>query len=701
MHRHQLDLLLSIFFPFLLVIASCESLPNKDLTEHIRLTTKAVDDTKLTHADDHPQNWLTYGLNYAETRFSKLNQITADNIHQLGLVWSYQLGTQRGLEATPIVVDGVIYATGPWSVVYAIAARTGELIWSWDSEVPPHYAELACCDIVNRGVAVYKGRVYVGTLDGRLAAIDAATGTTIWETLTVDQSKAYTITGAPRIIKGMVIIGNGGAEYGVRGYVSAYDAEAGGLVWRTYTVPGDPSMPFESEAMKRAAETWHGQWWKYGGGGTVWDAMAYDPELNLLYIGTGNGSPWSRHHRSPGGGDNLYLSSILALNPSTGEMVWYYQTTPGDTWDYTATQHLILANLFIDGRARKVIMQAPKNGFFYVLDRENGEFISAEPYVEVTWTEGINSNTGRPIERPGSDYRHEAATVTPTTLGGHNWQPMAYNPMSGLVYIPAQNMNMRMAHDPDWQYHDDGRWNLGILFKDYVVEPGHLLAWNPVKQSEAWRVPYQSPWNGGVLTTAGNLVFQGTGDARFVAYDAATGEKLWETPTGTGIIGAPVTYLVDGIQYVTVMAGWGGAFGLSTSPAGDASNILQVGRIYTFALGGTAPPPEFTRINKQIPDISVEMFMSADEIGKGMALYTEYCQTCHGGNAASTGIIPDLRYSRQEIHDIYEKIILDGLFQYNGMPGFKDRLSVRDVNLIQAFIISKVDELRNLPRPIK
>ena len=338
----------------------------------------AIDAARLTAADKEAGNWMSYGRTYDEQRFSPLQQVTAGNVAQLGLAWHYDLdAVHRAQESTPLVIDGVMYVTTAWSKVVALDARTGKELWRYDPKVPGEWGVNACCDVVNRGVAAWKGKLYLGTLDGRLVALDAATGKPAWEVLTVDRAYRYTITGAPRVIKDKVIIGNGGAEFGVRGYVSAYDADTGKLVWRFYTVPGDPTKPFESPALEKAAKTWNGQWWKEGGGGTVWDSVAYDPKLDLLYIGTGNGAPWNRASRSPGGGDNLYLSSIMALKADTGEYVWHYQTTPGETWDFTATQHLILADITIDGRARQVIMQAPKNGFFYVLDRATGELISA------------------------------------------------------------------------------------------------------------------------------------------------------------------------------------------------------------------------------------------------------------------------------------------------------------------------------------
>ena len=368
-------------------------------------TTAWVDGKRLANADSEPENWLSHGRTWSEQRFSPLQQINDENVGQLGLAWYFDLDTSRGQQASPIIVDGVMYSTSAWSKVQVLDAASGEFKWQYDPEVPKIWDVKTCCGVQNRGVAVWKGRVYFGTLDGRLIALNAETGEMVWQVQTTDPSGYHSITGAPRIVNDKVIIGNGGAEYGVRGYVTAYDTETGEQAWRFYLVPGNPADGFENTAMEKAAETWTGEWWKNGGGGTAWDSFAYDEEFDLLYIGTGNGSPWPRYLRSPDGGDNLYLSSIVAVRPDTGEYVWHYQTTPGDTWDYTAVQHMILAELEIDGRERKVIMQAPKNGFMYVLDRETGELLSAENYVPVNWATHIDMETGRPVETPGGARR--------------------------------------------------------------------------------------------------------------------------------------------------------------------------------------------------------------------------------------------------------------------------------------------------------
>ncbi|HEX7037259.1 MAG TPA: PQQ-dependent dehydrogenase, methanol/ethanol family [Pseudomonadales bacterium] len=670
--------------------------------QRIRDLTGGIDGRRIAEADATPGDWLSYGRNYQEDRYSPLDRINVETVKDLGLAWYWDTGTTRGLESSPLVADGVMFSTGSWSVVWAHDAKTGELLWQYDPQVPREWGRNACCDVVNRGAALWKGKVYVGTLDGRLIALDAGTGEPVWEVQTTDKSRPYTITGAPRVVKGKVIIGNGGAEYGVRGYITAYDADTGEELWRFYTVPGDPSKPFEGEHLEKAAATWRGgKWWEVGGGGTVWDAMAYDPELDLLYIGVGNGSPWNRYIRSPGGGDNLYLSSIVAIDPDDGSMAWHYQTTPGDTWDYTATQHIILADLTIDGTLRKVLMQAPKNGFFYVLDRATGEFISAEAYVPVNWATHIDPETGRPVENPDAHYANEPRLIRPAPYGGHNWHPMAYNRDTGLVYIPALDIPFSFAQDNAFKYKPT-EWNTGLDLAQTIPpkDPetmiaamgevkGHLAAWDPVAQKEVWRVQHDTSWNGGVLTTAGNLVFQGRSDGRLAAYTADTGELVWEFPTHVGIIAPPVTYEVDGEQYLTVLAGWGGAFALASGVPRHKDNVLTEGRILTFKLGGNAtlPEPRVTYLELPVPP---EIEATQGEVAEGETLYHTYCAVCHGpGVISAGGGTPDLRYSGPDVHQNWNAIVLDGAFTGRGMVGFSHVLSPEDAHAIQAYVVNR------------
>lgn len=658
-----------------------------------------VDGARIQNADSEPENWLAHGRTYSEQRYSPLVSIYAGNVDELGLAWATPTGVNRGHEASPIVVDGAMFLTLPWSKVMALNAQTGAVLWEYDPLVPRAWGRYACCDVVNRGVALWKGNVYVGTIDGRLVALNARTGEPVWVVQTTDRDRPYTITGAPRVVKDKVIIGNGGAELGVRGYITAYDAATGEQQWRFYTVPGNPDEPFEHPEMEMAAETWNGTWWEVGGGGTAWDSMAYDPELNLLYVGTGNGSPWNREIRSPGGGDNLFLSSILAINPDSGRLVWHYQTTPADNWDYTATQHLILAELEIDGELRDVIMQAPKNGFFYVLDRATGELLSAENYVDVTWASHVDMETGRPVETGVGDYADAPKLVKPSPFGGHNWHPMAYNPRTKLVYIPAIAAPFLYVHEKDFEYRN-GTWNTGVDFAAMITllkgvsQPellGYLRAWDPVKQEEVWSVRQTTVTNGGLLTTAGNLVFQGTGDGRFLAYAADTGKKLWEAETNIGTIAPPVTYTVDGEQFIAVVAGWGGVPPIVGADAGVSATATHANEsfVLAFKLGGDTPMPNiaekrFTAIPPQPEDEAAR-----DVVLLGEKLFHQHCSQCHGNMAVTSGVISDLRMSSSAVHRAFSRIVLNGVMEESGMAGYDDVLDDEQVEAIQSYIIDR------------
>ncbi len=652
-------------------------------------------------------DWTMHGGTNDEQRFSALSQINEQNIGQLGLLWDRELGTIRGLEATPLVSNGVIYTTGEWSVAYALDAKTGEILWTFDPKVPRARARTICCDVVNRGVALHNDKVYLGTLDGRLIALDARTGKPVWDVITVDQSKPYAITGAPRIAKGKVLIGNAGSEFGVRGFISAYDAETGKLLWRTFTVPGDPARGFESKALQKAANSWNGQWWVAGGGGTPWDSIVYDPDLDLVYTGTGNGIAWYRDLRSPGGGDNLYLASILALRATDGELVWHFQVTPGDNWDYDATQPLMLADLSIGGSTRKVIMQASKNGFFYVLDRLTGQFISANAFVKgVTWATGVDPKTGRPMESASAHDGFEAVLVSPAPGGGHNWYPMAFNPATGFVYIPAREGSVFLnAPDKNWKS-NPSLWNRGedaaydgpMMAKLRAAPPmtGHLIAWNPVEQREAWRADLPLVESGGVLATGGNLVFQGRSDGILCAYRATDGKKLWEFDAGTGIMAPPVTYLLNGVQYLTLMVGWGGAAGLTNVP-GSGPVKPGFGRVLTFSLGANAklevPPFGHTGL----PSAAIHPNSAPALLREGNVLYMKYCFYCHGVGVISGSGVPDLRYATSDTHHQFEAIVLGGAREERGMPSFKDALRPDQVRAIQAFVLSRAAAPANPP----
>ncbi|MGH8218681.1 MAG: PQQ-dependent dehydrogenase, methanol/ethanol family [Steroidobacteraceae bacterium] len=663
--------------------------------------------SRLMHPGAEPQNWLAAGHDYGDTRYSPLAAINDRNIGRLHLAWYYDLDTHRGQEATPVVVDGVMYTTSAWSKVQALDAATGRLRWSFDPKVPGRKAFYACCDVVNRGVALWRGRVYVATLDGRLIALDARTGKPAWSVLTVDPQLPYTITGAPLAARGRIIIGNAGAEYGVRGYVSAYDAATGHLLWRFYTVPGDPAKGFESKALARAAKSWPSDGWKSGGGATVWNSFSYDPDLDLLYFGTGNVQPWARRLANGEQADSLFSASIVAVHAATGEYAWHYQETPGDMWDYDATQTLTLATLPIEGRARRVILQASKNGYFYVIDRATGQLISAQNYVPVNWARGIDPETSRPIVNPDALYDRTGKLWVgePGPSGGHNWQPMSFSPVTGLVYIPAQEMPFPYLADRDFEP-ERLATNMGLdqaatsLPSDPKAQAqalaglkGYLLAWNPLTQRAAWRAQHQGPWNGGTLATRGNLVFQGTAAGDFEAYRARDGGKLWSFPAETGIIAAPMTYEVAGRQYVTVLAGWGGVFPLVAGALSFKSgHVVNRSRVLTFALDGDAHlPPAVESPQRVIPPPAVHV--DAALAAQGARQYARRCGSCHGDGAVSGGLVPDLRYSAALSNDAFWNAVMnDGALESHGMVSFKSVLDAREQAAVRAYLIERAQQ---------
>jgi quinohemoprotein ethanol dehydrogenase len=648
-------------------------------------------------------DWPVYGQNAWSQRYAELDQINAGNVQRLGLAWYHELDTDRGQQATPIMVDGKIYVSTAWSKVFAFDARTGKQLWGYDPEVPPETLPKVCCDAVNRGVSVANGRVFVSTLDGRLIALDQQTGKPLWSTVTVDQSKPYTSTGATHVVNNLVLIGNSGAEYGIRGYISAYHAETGKLAWRFYTVPnpeGKPDGQASDKPLHDLAEpTWFGDGWrKMGGGGTVWDSMAYDPATDTLYFGVGNGGPYDRKIRSDDKGDNLFISSIVAVKASTGEYRWHYQTTPGDSWDYTATQHIMLMDRVIDGKPRKLLVQAPKNGFFYVLDRVTGKLLSAEPYTKVTWATGVDMKTGRPTEAPGARYTATSDFLQyPSGLGAHSWQPMAYSQKSGLVYIPAQMMPMSFKRDAAFKYRP-GHMNTGLdtrelafpedpkalaAIKDAIY--GELIAWDPIAQKARWSVKRGYFLNGGVLATSGGLVFQGVADGKLLAYDAASGKELWSYTTTNGIVAPPISYMLDGKQYVAVMVGYGGAAAMYGTIVPDLPRLP--GRLMVFALDGNAKAPAY-EIASRIP-IDLNGISSKGDPVRGLALYNDTCLNCHGFGADGR-YTADLR--RSDIikdPEAFKSVVLDGALAQIGMIGFKKFLSPADAEDIRAYLIKQ------------
>jgi quinohemoprotein ethanol dehydrogenase len=678
----------------------------------------AVTAARITAADSEPGNWMTYGRTYDEQRFSPLKQITAENVGQLQLAWHYDLdAAHRVQESTPVVVDGVMYLTSAWSKVFALDPATGKELWAFDPAVPGTTGVKGCCDVANRGVAVWNGRVYVGTFDGRLIALDAATGKQAWSVSTVDSPDAdpqsYSITGAPRVVKGKVMIGNAGGEYKARGYITAYDAETGEKVWRFYTVPGEPGKPdgaaSDGVLESKARATWNGDFWKLGGGGTTWDGMAYDPKLDLLYFGTDNGEPWN--HAARGGGDNLFTASIIAVRPDTGRYVWHFQNTPGESWDYSAVQQMTLADLTIDGKVRQVIMQAPKNGYFYVLDRATGEFISAQPFTQTNWATRLDPKTGRPTVNPRARYGEtgKAWTSLPGPSGGHSWQAMSYDPLTHLVYIPVIDGGFVFVGERNFKPKAMG-WNTAVDFNagSLPEDPkviaqikttlkGHLSAWDPVAQQQVWSVPYDTSWNGGVVSTAGNLVFQGTSMGEFAAFQADNGKRLWSTQTHTGIVAPPITYEANGEQYVVVEIGWGGAFGLAAGQlAHDAQpNEGNIPRVLAFKLHGTDTMPAAPSASdpKLAPPSNKA---SAGVVAEGKLHYHTYCSMCHGDSAFSGGVLPDLRYS-VALSDpaVWQSIVHDGVRSANGMVSFGSQMSKDDIETIRAYVIYRANETKS------
>ena len=663
-------------------------------------------------------NWNSYGRDSTEQRFSPVEEINTGNVTKLGLTAVYAMRDGRGVEATPLEVDGTLYVTSAWSIVYALDAVTGTERWVFDPNVSRAVGAKACGDAVNRGVAYADGKVFVAALDGRLIAIDAKTGAQLWSTQTIDDPNGnYVITGAPRVAKGLVFIGNSGADLGVRGYMGAYDAATGKQVWRFYTVPGDPAKGPDHAAsdpiMAEAVMTWTGKFWTQGGGGTVWDSITYDEALDRIYIGVGNGSPWNRQIRSPGGGDNWFLASIVALDRKTGRYLWHYQTTPGDTWDSTATASIILATIAVDGKAHRILMQAPKNGFFYVIDRDTGKLLSARNIVPmaktadtlkgapISWAYGVDMKSGRPLENPEARYLDgKTVLVHPTGMGAHTWQPMAFSPQTGLAYIPAQDFAASFTHDPDYRPTANARASgllaSGAIPKDVNLRASfarrvnaRLIAWNPVTQKEVWSVPHGFAGNGGVLATAGGLVFQSAATGAFSAYDAATGKRLWRFDAQATAQGGPITYRIGGVQYVAIAVGNGGSHWLAGGLTSPQRKGPPTGRVLIFKLGGTLA---YARVETALDSVPVlpDIAFSRDQIDHGAHKYATFCAACHGFGAISGQVTPDLRRSPVILSaEGFRSVVKQGVLLPNGMPRFGDELPDMDVEAIRAFIIDE------------
>jgi quinohemoprotein ethanol dehydrogenase len=694
---------LSLLLP--LAIAGCQKADKPAAAVDPLANPAAVTAERLLDASKGSTQWLSYGGSYSEQRFSPLKQIDTSNVGTLGLAWFADYDTNLDQHGTPLYVDGVLYVSTAWNKVYAYDAKTGKQLWQYNAKVPGEWLRNVCCGNVSRGLAAYNGKIYMGTLDARLVAIDAKTGTEAWSTDTIagdhnDPLNRFSITMAPRIAKGKVFLGASGGEFGVRGWIAAFDAETGKEVWRFHNVPGDPSKGFENEAMKVAAATWSGEFWKLGGGASVWDATIYDPVTDLLIYGTGNGTPWNQLARDPKGGDNLYVASIIALKPDTGEYVWHYQTTPGDTWDYDAVSPMMTADLTIEGQPHHVLIQPNKNGFLYVLDAASGKLLSADAFTEVNWATGVDMKTGRPNVVPAARYRKEGWNLSPGVQGGHSWHPNAYSPDTGLVYIPTWEAYFPMVNDPNYKPAAGG-FNLGIQFgginqaatdlkpSNKTGITGRLKAWDPVARKVVWETEAfaNNRPSGGVVATAGGLVFGGNGAGQELrAYDAKTGKQLWSYKTQTNIYAAPITYELDGQQYVAASVG-GVAQGGYFAPG--------YSRMLVFALGAKAALPE----NKPYSPPPLDpppSTASADVVKHGAEAYTQYCSVCHGADGVQQrGTFPNLMVTPLlHTQEGFDQVVLQGGRVEKGMGNFSKDLKPEDSVAVREYLISRANVLK-------
>ena len=658
---------------------------------------------RLANAAQEAEVWLSDGRTYSAQRYSPLTEITADNVDDLGLAWYDDYDTFRGIEATPLYADGVLYNILAWNIAIAYDAATGDRLWTFDPQVPREMGRYACCEPVSRGLALWKDKVIIATLDGRLIGLDAKTGEEIWSTRTFSNEYPYTITGAPRVFNGKVVVSQSGGDMGVRGFVIALDADTGEKLWKFYLTPGDPAAGPDGEAsdpiMEMIRETWSGEYWKLGGGANAWDSIAYDADLDLVYVGTGNGSPLSWHYRSAGKGDNLFVCSIVALNGKDGTYAWHYQMVPEEDWDYTCTSSIVSADLTINGEARKVLMQAPKNGFFYVLDRATGELISAETYVKVNWASGIDPETGRPIINPEAHVGFDPVLVYPGPGGAHNWFPMAYSPRTKLAYFPAYQSGRVYALDPNYQpkpFRSNSGWGgysgdalqkrIDLQAIGDADEKAWLVAYDPVKQEIAWRVDMPRHGNGGVMVTASDLVFEGTTHQTFAAFDARTGDELWSYPVQSAPVAGPISYSLGGEQYIAINAGWGG--GAAQVERGAGIELPRAAaRLLVFKLGaGEQLPPLAARAPIPPPP---RLTASEAEVQKGAQLFAETCAVCHGQRAV--GGMADLRHMTAETHAKFNDIVLGGAYVDKGMASFADILTEEDAASIHAYLIARAN----------
>jgi quinohemoprotein ethanol dehydrogenase len=690
---------------------------------HIGQPFGQVDAERLAHADREPDQWFTPGRDAQGTYYSPLDSINDQNVARLGFAWHYQLGTRRGLQGTPVVVDGVMYAPGNWGRVYAVDAASGRELWVYDPQVDGQYGRWACCDVVSRGLAVWKSRVYVVSIDGYLHAIEASTGKRIWKVDTLPERgpKAfhYTVTGAPLLAGDEIVIGNSGSDYkGARGSISAYDLTSGAFKWRFYTVPRDPHLgPQDQAHLVAAASTWPEDYdWSFGAGGAAWDGLAYEAELGLVYLGTGNASPYHGQDKPWAKKDELYISSIIAVSASTGRMRWYFQEIPGEGWDYDTANKLILADVPVNGVVRKTVMQASKNGFLYLLDRATGEFLAGKPFAYVNWTKGLDPKTHRPIPEPAADWTRKPALLFPGTIGAHNWQPMSFNPKTGLVYIPVNDAPMIFIDTTNRRAGlIEGNFDLNFIFpEDYDpkdleslygklpslqelsangVPPksrGWIRAYEPASGKLVWEQQTHSAWDGGVLSTGGNLVVRGDAAGYLNVYAADTGKPLKQIDIGTYMMAAPMTYRVGGVQYISVMAGYGGGLIALPFPKDSAPyKYVNDGRIVTFRLdGGATPKP--APVTDPPPQPLPAREGTAASIARGEVLYNRYCSRCH---VFGRGLLPDLRRLSPANHDLFYEIVLNGAYVGKGMGRWDDVLTRTDAEAIHAYVVDQTLQL--------
>ncbi len=646
-----------------------------------------------------PGDWPSFGRTAGEQHYSPLDQIDRDTVERLSVAWYHDLAPGNTVTA-PVAAGGKLFVTTGHSRVRAFEAATGELLWEHDSGTRERAGFILRFGYGPKGLAYWNDRVFIATHDGHVVALDADSGEPLWEQTTTEPKDGRYVNGPPRVFDGKVLIGHGGADSGpVRGYLDAFDALTGDRLWRFYTVPGNPADGFESEAMEKAAATWSGEWWRLGGGGTVWNAISYDPELDYLFLGTGNGYPYNHLLRSAGEGDNLFLCAIVAVEADTGAYVWHYQTNPAEQTDYNAAMDMTLATLVIEGRQRRVLMQAPKNGFFYVIDRVSGELISAEPHARVTWATHVDPETGRPVEAPGYRYHGRGLfELWPSVTGAHSWLPQSFSPRTGLVYIPAIERASTIGDEgldlssPDAGAGVVGDFNLEIE----GARRSFLRAWDPVRQTERWSVELPGDWPAGTMATAGDLVFQGRLDGKFVAYDASSGEAVWTHDVGVPIIAPPISFAVDGTQYVTVLTGAGASGSGLFAPASDGYRVdyRMPRRVLTFALDGAAtlpaspPPPPMVAPDDPgyVPDAALEA-QGAQQFAVAA------CFVCHGQNAANSGAAPDLRLSPYPTdRDAFHAVVREGALLSRGMPRF-DELSIEQTEAIRQYVRARAREL--------